>query len=146
MVKSLDREISQQLLVLFAVLTGSGGGGLGGLITGTGAPDIFIKHKVGLLSSHHLPVSHYEIPSLSQGTPSSDQLDFEPRLDPQQWNKHFNQRKALRFSLGRNEEIKARPRENDAWDSLRRIPEKPSLKQFIKKYSSTTMTPIDLIR
>ena len=62
-------------MFLFSVLTGSGGG-LGGLITG--APDIFIKHKVGLLSPEHLPGSHYEIPSLSQGTPSSDHLDFEP--------------------------------------------------------------------
>ena len=64
MVKSLDREISQQLLILFSVLTGSGDGGLGGIITGTGAPDIFIKHKVGLLSPEHLPGSHCEIPSL----------------------------------------------------------------------------------
>ena len=137
-------------MFLFSVLTGSGGG-LGGLITG--APDIFIKHKVGLLSAHHLSGSQPQIPSLPQGTPSSDQLDFEPRLDPQQWNKHFNERKALRFALrkpdngpGLTEQIKARPRENDPWDSLRRIPEKPSLKQYIKKYASTTMTPIDLIR
>ena len=92
---------------------------------------------------------------LSQGTPSSDQPDFEPRLDPQQWNKHFSQRKALRFALrqpetgsgpGQTEQIKPRPRENDAWDSLRKLPEKPSLKQYLKKYSSTTMTPIDIIR
>ena len=141
-------------MFLFSVLTGSGGG-LGGLITG--APDIFIKHKVGLLSPPHLAGSHSQIPSLSQGTPSSDRLDFEPRLDPQQWNKHFSQRKALRFALrhpenvpgagpGLTDQIKARPRENDAWDSLRRIPEKPSLKQYIKKYSSTTITPIDIIR
>ena len=65
MVKSLDREISQELLVLFSVLTGSGSGGLGGLITGTGAPDIFIKHKVGLLSPQHLPGSLSQITSLS---------------------------------------------------------------------------------
>ena len=137
-------------MFLFSVLTGSGGG-LGGLITG--APDIFIKHKVGLLSSQHLPGLQPHTPSLSQGTPSSDQLDFEPRLDPQQWNKHFNQRKALRFALrqpesapGLTEQTKARPRENGPWDSLRRIPEKPSLKEYIKKYSSTTMTPIDIFR
>lgn len=108
------------------ILTGSGG--LGGLITG--APDIFIKHK---------------------GTPSSD-FDFEPRLDPQEWNKHFNKKKSLRFALknsgdDQSEQIKPETREVEAWDPLRSSgPDKPSLKQFLKKYSSSTVDPMDLIR
>ena len=41
----------------------------------------------------------YEFTSI-QGTPSPDleQL-FEPRLDPAAWNKHFQEKKSLRFAL-----------------------------------------------
>ena len=90
--------------------------------------------------------------SIFQGTPSSDQVDFEPRLDPQEWNKHFNQRKSLRFALKqsadrKDQQIKPETRANEGWDSLRNSnPDKPTLKQFLKKYSSTTIDPMDLIR
>ena len=79
-------------------------------------------------------------------------MDYEPRLDPNEWNKHFNQRKSLRFALrdpqdGQSQHLEPETRGNDAWDSLRYLnADKSSLKKFLKKYSSTTMDPMDLIR
>ena len=64
---------------------------------------------------------------------------YEPRLDPAAWNKHFQDRKSLRFAVSRNNpDIFAETRAQD------KEPQRRTLTQVMKKYSS--VDPLKLIR
>lgn len=64
---------------------------------------------------------------------------YEPRLDPAAWNKHFQDRKSLRFSAD------SRSRNPDLFAETRgQEPQRRTLTQVMKKYSN--VDPIQLIR
>ena len=66
---------------------------------------------------------------------------YEPRLDPAAWNKHFQDRKSLRFAVSQsrnNPDIFAETRAQD------KEPQRRTLTQVMKKYSS--VDPLKLIR
>ena len=64
---------------------------------------------------------------------------YEPRLDPAAWNKHFQDRKSLRFSAG------SRSRNPDLFAETRgQEPQRRTLTQVMKKYSN--VDPIQLMR
>ena len=68
---------------------------------------------------------------------------FEPRLDPAAWNKHFQDRKSLRFAVPRSRKqnsAETRSQDNEK-ESQRR-----TLTQVMKKYSSSNVDPVQMMR
>ena len=123
-------------------------------------PDIFVKHKVDILidvamknnnSAADVSINNHDeraetvfkFENMLQGTPSPD-LEYEPRLDPLAWNKHFQERKSLRFAdTATTEET----REESSFESLRRsttVSPKKTLQKIARKYPS--VDPIKLLK
>ena len=77
---------------------------------------------------------------------------YEPRLDPAAWNKHFQDRKSLRFSVthSRNQDLFAENLDQEMRKPQRRTGAsvKPRLTQMMKKYSASNSDadPRQLIR
>jgi len=102
----------------------------------TMTPEILIKHKG----------------SPTPGSWNYESNSVEPRLDPIVWNNHINQRKSIRFSTRNDDrkESKRRPIEKKLKNWIKNKKSmstlKPKLQSILKKYASTTIDPIQLIK